>query len=460
MGRQTSNDRITKFFTLHRPQAVAKTRPLQQQHNNRQESDRQPSVSQERAQRQEQDMDEDQREEEESEEDEDLGFRHDGADYRHSLSPPSSRAVSSPAVSQRVISRPAASRPIPAEITVPTTIDIMINFRAGGPQTHTRARASLPEATLYSHNQNSLGFDTLMLTVRHHASSIENFSLHENNPWLQPTATATQSKFKVLNSVNCNSLISVAYVKEARRLRKEAIKSGLDPDDIHVTLNVFAYLTEKAPAAPAQGIYRRATKKRIEATLHRMSNDPTLSDMGPGQRRYMATSLARQGVTEDPTDTTPLPRPPNNATNRQLGHIDSQHFFLAQRTAEEQATKTQLFRTVPVKIAGVAIDVQINIEALRIALRLPTGIDLDAMATIIEPESNPAAPTANQQDGRRDGPAVHHQRGQTSVRQRQQQQRQPSLARVDSSEDIQDIDHASTIESDGDIDGYDSGLDY
>jgi hypothetical protein len=35
-----------------------------------------------------------------------------------------------------------------------------------------------------------------------------------------------------------------------------------------------------------------------------------------------------------------------------------------------------------------------------------------------------------------------------------------SLARVDSSEDIQDIDHASTIESDGDIDGYDSGLDY
>jgi hypothetical protein len=87
MGRQTSNDRITRFFTLHRPQAVAKTRPLQQQHNNRQESDRQPSVSQERAQRQEQEMDEDQREEEESEEDEDLGFRHDGADYRHIFHP-------------------------------------------------------------------------------------------------------------------------------------------------------------------------------------------------------------------------------------------------------------------------------------------------------------------------------------------------------------------------------------
>ncbi|KAI9238881.1 MAG: hypothetical protein BYD32DRAFT_435367 [Podila humilis] len=222
-----------------------------------------------------------------------------------------------PPVSQLATSLSTASRPPPIEVDVPTELDLMIHFRARvANKSHARVRDSLPPPEKHHHCMNSLGFPQLMTAIRYYTSEITNFTLEEANPWLQPTHTATQKKYKELTSANCNSSIAVAYVKESRRLIKESKHAGIHASSMPVQINVFVYLKELAPPQGSTGgtTQRRATKRRIENTMERMNQDPDFQGLGPGWKHYMATAMARKGAGDDPMDTTPLPVIPDGTT--------------------------------------------------------------------------------------------------------------------------------------------------
>ncbi|KAF9369723.1 hypothetical protein CPC16_004227, partial [Podila verticillata] len=170
------------------------------------------------------------------------------------------------------------------------------------------------------------------------------------------------------------------------RLIKESKHAGIHASSMPVQINVFVYLKELAPPQGSTGgtTQRRATKRRIENTMERMNQDPDFQGLGPGWKRYMATAMARKGAGDDPMDTTPLPVIPDGTTYRQLGHIDDQHQRLAEQTRDELAERDQLYRKLPVKIAGLNIEIEVNVRTLRRVLRLPPDINLDGLGAINE----------------------------------------------------------------------------
>jgi len=254
----------------------------------------------------------------------------------------------------------------PAErIDVPPLVNVSINFRAGDPQAHTRPRKGLPQPVDVVHTMNNLGFELLMTTIRHHAGKIKNFEMHPD-PYLQPANTSTSKQYRRLDSASCNSNISAAYIKEARRLRKEARTHGNSIDDISVKLNIFVYLKEAAPAAGA-AVIGRASKKGIQEELTLIDKDPALSHLGPAQRQYLATTEARKRG-KDPSDPIVVP---TNHTFRQLGQIDQQYSELEQRTEEEQRLRNQRYRKVPIRIGDQKLFIEVHVSALLEALGLP-----------------------------------------------------------------------------------------
>ncbi|KAG0011288.1 hypothetical protein BGZ82_003052, partial [Podila clonocystis] len=325
-------------------------------------------------------------------------------------------------------------------VDVPSHVQLLLHFRVGDPCTHTRTRATLPNPIGVDHPMSNLGFALLSTTIRHHAAQIHNVTMHPD-PYLQPTSTATYKKYKRLDGATCNNLVSAAYIKEARRLMKEARKEGWDKDTIVVKLNVFVYLKENA-AASAQGgpVTGRATQKRIKEKLDLINKDPELQRLGQGQKRYLATSEARKrGV-----DTVDPPTLPNNATFNQIGHVDRQHQQLRQRTEEEQAAREQEYRVVPVRIGGQQLQIEINISALLAALRMP-DVGFDRLGEVVDPDGNFVSTQGQQQQQL----SERGERARQSTVHAQDRSRYRRLPRVDSDEDLEDEEHADSEEEVG-----------
>ncbi|KAG0343698.1 hypothetical protein BG005_002253 [Podila minutissima] len=327
-------------------------------------------------------------------------------------------------------------------VDVPSHVQLLLHFHVGDPCTHTRTQTTLPNPIDVNHPMSNLGFALLSTTTRHHAAHIRNVTMHPD-PYLQPTSTATYKKYKRLDGTNCNNLISAAYIKEARRLMKEARKEGRDKDTIVVKLNIFVYLKENAAAIAqsAQGgpVTGRATQKRIKEKLDLINKDPELQRLGQGQKRYLATSEARKhGV-----DTVDPPTLPNNATFNQIGHVDRQYQQLRQRTEEEQAAREQEYRVVPVRIGGQQLQIEINISALLAALRMP-DVGFDQLGEVMDPDRNFVDTQGQQQQ-----PSNRGERARQSTVHAQERSRNLRLPRVGLDEDLEDEEHADSEEEVG-----------
>lgn len=284
--------------------------------------------------------------------------------------------------------RPRTPKPAP---TVPDVITLTTNFRIGEPYTHTRSRKWLPGPSAVFFVLDEDDYDGLCRKIRRKLSSIqENIEWpQDSSVYLQPHNTATANHYLRLESCNCSSHLRSTWIKEFRRTKRQ---------DIHC--NLFVYLKDNRAAgsgttmATATGssssrsnsaaavrprlqavapLFRRALQGRIMEQTARIEQQPNLSNLGAIETTHLARTLAGQAPSNEPIVV------PRTATFRQMRHLDEQASNLRQHQVQESEQRQQELKTLSVVIAGLPIQIQLNVKELRALLELP-DMSLDGHA--------------------------------------------------------------------------------
>jgi hypothetical protein len=270
------------------------------------------------------------------------------------------------------------------ELAVPDRITVVLHFRIGSPLHHTRPRKNLPGPSpiLYSWSEDN--FDVLCHKIRRKVADIPqivNVTWKSNSlPHLQPYHTATALQYISLDSSTCNGSLRKAWIKEFRRTNNQ-----------DVVCNVYVYLQENqlvptaagstSTATPATQQFRRATQGRIMTQTAIIQQQEDLQHLGPIETAHLARTTARL-----PPSSLPIAIPPTN-TFRQMRHLDQQSASLRQRQAQTAEAEQQIHKILPVKIAGIPIEVQIRVSDLRAFLGLP-DMNLNGLENFQEAEIN------------------------------------------------------------------------
>jgi len=136
---------------------------------------------------------------------------------------------------------------------------------------------------------------------------------------------------------------------------------------------------------------RRTTVGRILTNTARIGQEPGLENTGPIVTAHLSRHLARL----PPSETTgPIVIPSTN-TFRQMQQLDEQGAMVRERQAQAVQDRAATFRTVPIRIAGITIEVEISLHHMRKALELPQDMNLDGVANFREAEINNPAVDAN-----------------------------------------------------------------
>ncbi|KAG9410922.1 hypothetical protein AC1031_018948 [Aphanomyces cochlioides] len=244
-------------------------------------------------------------------------------------------------------------------------ITVSFNVKIGKPQGNSRTYAEPATTFTFDTTEDSFGGLRFKVTERlaqvtaryneSHATTKDKSVLQYDESFLilvKPAVSTKQANFVVIDESNFMSTVAVAWANHHMKQSQGG----------NFVLDVFVYV-DKVDRNAKQ--IRRATPDRRAEMARQILAVDRERQPGPSALTYISTSYARQIATPDFVNL------PNNASIRQLNHIDNEMETNEQERESRARESEQLYREIRFMINGDSVKMVVNIADLRSALGLP-----------------------------------------------------------------------------------------